>query len=234
MLSPVTEAAWAVLRAARPLAGFTLVGGTALTLRIGHRISEDLDFAWCEDRLPSRRIQQALAEAERAGLSWQRHDDPAALAALADSGLELHDYQQDYLVGGAKVSFFAPDTGSRRVLSAEREEGPRIATVAEIFASKALLSARRSRSRDWFDLYVLMRDHGCGMRDYAKAFETAGDRFGFELGLARLCSGRPDRADEGFHALVAEAPSVEQMRAFFVERRDEFEVAVTAERVRRS
>ena len=98
----------------------------------------------------------------------------------------------------------------------------------EIFASKSLVSAKRSRLRDWFDLYVLLQFHGFSMRDYAAAFEKAGDRHGFEIGLTRLCSGRPDATDEGFHALVSNAPSLDQLREFFVARRDQFEVGLAA------
>ncbi|MEY4862603.1 MAG: hypothetical protein RLZ51_698 [Pseudomonadota bacterium] len=38
------------------LAGFTLVGGTALALQIGHRISEDLDFNIFGQKLPIKAI----------------------------------------------------------------------------------------------------------------------------------------------------------------------------------
>jgi predicted nucleotidyltransferase component of viral defense system len=31
--------------------GFVLVGGTALTMHLGHRVSEDLDFMWADTRL---------------------------------------------------------------------------------------------------------------------------------------------------------------------------------------
>ncbi len=42
------------------LEGFTLVGGTALALQIGHRISEDLDFNIFGQKLPIGRIDSIL------------------------------------------------------------------------------------------------------------------------------------------------------------------------------
>jgi len=228
VLPASTETAWTALRSRRELGGFTLVGGTALALRIRHRISEDLDFAWPELRLPATRIRLAL-EATR--IPYESHDNPAAALEFADSGLELHDYQQDYLVAGAKVSFFAVDSQLARVLSSETSDTPRIASLQEIFASKCLASAQRSRSRDWYDLYVLIRDHGFSLRDYLAAFETAGDRLACEGGLTRLCSGKPDQADEGFHALVENAPPIAELAAFFRARRDELEMSLAAERL---
>lgn len=230
MLPAATEAAWAALRPRTELAGFVLVGGTALSLRIGHRQSEDLDLAWPEVRLPVRRITLALDELARAGFACERHDDPAAVAEFLDTGLELHDYQQDYLVSGVRVSFFTADAALQRVLSAESEPLPRVATLPEIFASKCLVTARRSRVRDWFDLYVLLREHGFSLRDYVGVFEAVGERRGWEAGLARLCSGHPDRADEGFKTLAQDAPSAEELKEFFIARRDELEVALAAER----
>lgn len=47
-----TERLWRFLKDQSALAGFTLIGGTALTLHLDHRISEDLDFIWVGDMLP--------------------------------------------------------------------------------------------------------------------------------------------------------------------------------------
>ena len=69
---------------------------------------------------------------------------------------------------------------------------------------------------------------------FEEAVEQAGDRFGCELGLVRLCSGHSDSADEGLQPLIADPPSVVQMRDFFVQQRDAWEVALAAERARGS
>ena len=49
------------------LASFTLVGGTALALQIGHRISEDLDFNIFGQKLPMRAIDGILDELAAGG-----------------------------------------------------------------------------------------------------------------------------------------------------------------------
>ena len=45
MLPPETEQVWHFLKQQPALAGFVLLGVSALALRIGHRLSEDLDLA---------------------------------------------------------------------------------------------------------------------------------------------------------------------------------------------
>lgn len=57
MINEKTLAAWKAFEQDPRLAGFVLVGGTALSLRIQHRDSEDLDFAFTSPLLPKRRVE---------------------------------------------------------------------------------------------------------------------------------------------------------------------------------
>ncbi len=50
MLPPDTQEVWNFLKEQPALAGFILIGGSGLALRIEHRLSEDLDLACCESR----------------------------------------------------------------------------------------------------------------------------------------------------------------------------------------
>ena len=59
-LRPDTAAVWAALEGHQLLKGFILIGGTALTLRIGHWVSEHLDFAYTAPRLPKAQISALL------------------------------------------------------------------------------------------------------------------------------------------------------------------------------
>jgi hypothetical protein len=149
------------------------------------------------------------------------------LREFADGGLDLLDFQQDYLMGkGVKVTFFAPEPYALTVLEAAAEaptSGPRLASLPELFRSKALLSARRSRSRDYFDLHVLMVRCGFTMSDYHSAFERAGIPEQAPIGLSRLCAPTAVAADPGYDTLAPDAPSREELVRFFVEQRDRFE-----------
>lgn len=176
MLKLETERIWQFLCQQPLLSGFVLLGGSALALHLRHRYSEDLDLAYPAERLPRQRLDALRRVAAESGLDIQPHDDPAALAEFANGGLDPLDYQQDWLANRTvKVSFFAPEAGERAVIASSPEgSGPRIATLDELFRSKSLLTARRSRSRDWFDLYVLMTKRGYTLKDYFDAFARAG------------------------------------------------------------
>jgi len=230
VLIPETEAVWTYLREHPALRGFVLVGGTGLALRIGHRLSQDLDFVWCGSRLPVKRLSMLCREAEKAGFHFSTMDDPAALEEFQIAGMELRDYQQAYLVNHrVKVSFFCAETALVKVLASDPQADCRIATLRELFEAKALVSASRSKSRNWLDLFLLMRDHGFTLDDYATAFAKAGIPNQSEIGLSRLCSGKPQANDEGFEELIDQAPSIAELAAFFRNARDHYEVRLAAE-----
>lgn len=224
MPRPDTERVWRYLRDQPGLGGFVLIGGSALALHLGHRLSEDLDFVWLEPKLPVARLAALTRAAAQAGFRFQPQPDPAATEEFLQAGMELADYQQDMLVDGTvKVTFFAADAPLRAVLEPAAAGTPRVAGLDELFRAKSLLSAARARTRDWFDLFILMRDRGFSLADYHAAFERAGIPQQFDLGISRLCSGRPAVADEGFAQLSPDAPTVTELRDFFVQQRDAFE-----------
>ena len=231
MLRPETDKLWSYLRTSDALAGFVLIGGTALTLHIQHRFSEDLDFIFLDGthsvRLPRARLNALLVDASGQGFEFVRNDDPAAEDEMEIAGMDLHDYQQDFLVNGVKVSFVAlPDLA--RVVAPNTGNTVRIATVDELFKTKALVTAERSKSRDWFDLYILIKYHGYSVFDYYKAFESAGQLLKAENGMNRLCRGIPQLSDEGFEELMKNPPTLEEMAAFFKEQRDLYEIETAA------
>ena len=219
MINEKTLAVWKTFEQDPRLAGFVLVGGTALSLRIQHRDSEDLDFAFTSPLLPKRRVELF---AQHHGLSpADRIED---IEDFLDSGLDLFDHQRNFLTpDGVKVSFFAPETGIGKLLSAYAgHPKPVVASVEDIFRMKAIVCASRSKSRDWLDVYVLMREHGFSMGDFEKAFEDFGNPLAIDIALARMRSGKADLHDEGFAALRSGAPTVGEMAEFFRQASDAY------------
>lgn len=228
MLPPETEKVWSYLREQPALAGFVLAGGSALSLLIRHRVSEDLDFVFPELRLPRQRLSVLCRQARADGFNFQPNDDEAAVQEFAAGGLELHDYQQDFLVNHTvKVSFFAPDQTQARIFASRKDAAVRVATLQEIFKSKALVSAVRSKTRDWLDLYLLLRD-------YRNTFAEAGNLAQCDAGLARLCSGVAPRGDEGSAHLLTNPPTLDEMKKFFIAQRETLEIELAAEAKRKS
>jgi hypothetical protein len=72
-----------------------------------------------------------------------------------------------------------------------------VAELDEIFALKALVCAKRSNARDWFDLYTLIQNHGFTLREFQKAFEKSKRLKKLDMAFQRLCSGKPSQSDPG-------------------------------------
>src|SRR5580692_9627486 len=79
LLPPATEKVWNYLREQSALAGFILAGGSALSLLIRHRLSEDLDFIFLQPRLPRQRLAVLCQQAATAGFGFKPNDDEAAI-----------------------------------------------------------------------------------------------------------------------------------------------------------
>ena len=121
---------------------FTLYGGTALALRIGHRSSVDFDFfsdmTFDPDVLA--RALPYLAGAERVQVAAD------TLTCRVERG------------GPVLVSFFG-DLGLGRAAPADRAEGSqvRVASLLNIAGTKAAVVQRRAEARDYIDIDALIR-----------------------------------------------------------------------------
>lgn len=226
-----TREVWATLRDSPRLHGFVLVGGTALTLRIGHRVSEDLDFAFVGgSRLPQRRIETLARETGAGGIAMTLNQSPVAIEEFQDAGLDLADYQMNYVaLRTVKVTFVRLDALANKVFGDERPDEPlRVATIEEIFDTKCLVCADRSKTRDWFDLWVLMTQHGFTMDDFYRVFQKYDATNQYDIASMRLRSGRPDPADEGYESLLDSAPTLPALTAFFTTGLDDVETRLSA------
>ena len=120
---------------------FYLCGGTALALQIGHRKSIDFDLATPGEIQP---------EAILRSLQAKGHFPEHTLTATAD--------ELTIIVRGVKLTFFSFPFPIRPSVDWARA-GIRLADIASIGSMKAYALGRRSKWKDYVDLYFLLRDH---------------------------------------------------------------------------
>jgi predicted nucleotidyltransferase component of viral defense system len=217
------------------LKGFVLIGGTALTLHIGHRVSEDLDFACTEPHkhLPKAQIKALVRDLGQRGVRLVLHQDPLAEEEFAEAGLELDNYQQNFIASvgansAVKVSLVCYDAPMDELLPGKRRDPLRVASLREIFATKAWVCSERSKTRDWIDLYVLLTQHGFSFDDVYAVFNTIHRLPAFASLCMRLRACRVNAADEGYESLMDKAPSVDELREFFNKEIDALERRLAA------
>lgn len=231
-LPKTTQKLWLRLKDEPLLSGFSLVGGTAIALKIGHRISEDIDLAFLPRlTLPRAAIRHLLDVLAEEGFCVEQRRDMKAEMDFENSGMDIMDYHQDFTVSGTKLTFFTPDRELRTVLkdSIERDNktstGVHVPDMDALFVSKCLVTAHRNKSRDWVDLYSLMNNHRYTPQDMARAFNQY-EPGAISVAIGRLTAGKPSLNDEGYHLLMDNPPSLGDIRDFFKKVRMEIEVKV--------
>lgn len=123
---------------------FTLVGGTALSLQIGHRQSEDLDFIYDGEKIPTTILKREISK-----------KFPTYKLIR-----EERDYQLDFLIEQVKVTFFSSGAVliPFRVMNfSEKYRKINIANINIIAVLKMATLAQQNTIRDYYDLYFISK-----------------------------------------------------------------------------
>lgn len=199
-----------ILSQAEELEGFTLIGGTALALQIGHRRSLDFDFALFGGKLPGVRLDQLSARLKSEGYPMQMITRPDQIAShKINTGENLLDLVRDYVIAGVKITFFIHGKSDAqrefyRQTDKVQPKGWRFALLGleGLKLAKTLVLADRVRSRDLYDLYSLNREHGYTMAELLKVVSEFGTVNDPEHYKAILRGEIPlDGDDEGLEAV---------------------------------
>lgn len=128
------------------LAAFRLVGGTALSLRLGHRESVDIDL---------------FTEQEYDSIDWRAIYDlfrtAFPYADIRNQPDGLHSFGESFYLGKSelervKVDLFYTDPF---LLPSEVTDGIRMASLDDIVAMKVDVVSRGGRKKDFWDLHEL-------------------------------------------------------------------------------
>jgi hypothetical protein len=117
---------------------YYLVGGTAVSLQIGHRESIDFDL-FKTGTIQPRKIAQRL---QAFGWDYQL----------------LHKNEEGFhiIVNGVKVTFFQYPFN---ILATQKYEGIKMPDLLHLAAMKAYALGRRAKWKDYADLYFILRDY---------------------------------------------------------------------------
>jgi predicted nucleotidyltransferase component of viral defense system len=188
---------------------FLLVGGTALSVYLKHRLSEDLDFATTERKLPKEAISDFLNRLREGGSEIEDILPMAERQYAINEGCDIDDYHQDWSVDGVKLTFFTlPMENGREKLAEDPGEewskNLRLASLETLFITKSLVLADRHTMRDNFDMYALLqRDDFC-YADVVEAFKRYRPHTDLNIPINRLLSTDYPLTDPGLSGLIDE------------------------------
>ena len=115
---------------------YVLVGGSALSMHLCHRKSEDLDFFTYEDSFDKQEIFEYIQNFENKEI------------------LNQTDEQIDVLLDGVKVTFF---NAQWRFLKPIKVDRFNLSTLEAIAAMKINVLFLRAKYRDYYDIYFLVK-----------------------------------------------------------------------------
>ena len=146
-LAPHTSAIFEAVSKLECIKPFVLVGGTALSLQIGTRLSEDLDF-----------MSWRTTKDEKREVNWPAIKKELETIGTVDKCDILDLDHVEFVVNGVKLSFYANPNLSPLQREVHLINNIRLADLTAIGAMKMEVLMRRSKFRDYYDIYSLIEE----------------------------------------------------------------------------
>ena len=190
-LAPHTGKVFEAISRLECIKPYTLVGGTALSLQIGKRQSEDLDF-----------MKWLSKKGEKPEVDW-----PAIKKELESIG-EIRNYEigsfdfASFNFEGVNLSFYAaPRKAIKSMVRIPYLNNLCLADMESIGAMKMETMLRRSKFRDYYDIYSILLEGGDINKMIAEALEHSDHKLRTKSLLFMLTDGRRFIKDNGFEEL---------------------------------
>jgi len=168
------------------MSNWTLVGGTALSIHLQHRLSEDLDFFIEKSTLDQERthIEKMISNLENQGYD----------CVMTHNNSENLDYE----IEGVKVTFFS--SGIKNLKSnCDSYKNINVASIATIIVMKmeAIINYR-TKTRDFYDIYTIGEQEDISIFTMLDMYNNYTTKKGKEeLLYARFITNPLDGDDEG-------------------------------------
>lgn len=176
---------------------YYLVGGTAIALHIGHRRSVDFDLF------------------KMSAINHKKNLDKIIAAGFDHQVTRRVEEQMNLLVGEVKVTFFqypfpvVPEDDFKSIF--------RLPSLISLAAMKAYALGRRSKWKDYVDLYFLLTKHFALAEVADKATELFGELFSEKLFRAQLSYFDDIDYTEQVEYLIPNPPAAEEIKRVLTE-----------------
>ena len=171
---------------------YYLVGGTAIALYIGHRRSIDFDLF------------------KQSPINHKRNLDKISTMPFSHTVTRRVSEQMNLIVNDVKVTFFQYPFPVEP--TARFEQTFRLPTLLQLAAMKAYALGRRSKWKDYVDLYFLLRDHFTLADICAEATCIFGELFSEKMFRSQLCYFKDIDYTEAVDWLMANPPTDEEIK----------------------
>ncbi len=172
---------------------YVLVGGSALSMHLCHRKSEDLDFFTYEDSFNKQEIFNYVKTFKNKEILHQT------------------DEQIDLLLDGVKVTFFNAKWGFLRPIKIQKFN---LSSLESIAAMKVNVLFLRAKYRDYYDIYNLVKN-GMGLKKIFECSLNVLEGINFKLFVVALLYTDDIEDDNIGYLEPSEILSKEDIRTYF-------------------
>ena len=176
---------------------YYLVGGTAIALYLGHRRSIDFDLF------------------KPSAINHKRNLDKLAASSFTHAVTRRVSEQMNLVVNDVKVTFFQYPFPIDP--TAKFENCFRLPPLLQLAAMKAYALGRRSKWKDYVDLYFLLLDHFTIADISAVATQIFGDLYSEKMFRSQLCYFDDVDYTEAVDWLIPNPPTEEQIKQALTE-----------------
>ena len=172
--------------------GYTLIGGTALSMQINNRLSEDLDFCKWSTKLKT----------DIPTIDWPIIERELNTVGNIDSRDIFGFDQVNFIVNGIKISFltkeenFSPVKNTVQILN-----NIKAADLDSLGVMKIEVMLRRSEWRDYYDIYSLLKEGISLKAMISGASNYSNHRLKSRDALNFLSNSNNYKKDKDFHLL---------------------------------
>ena len=194
---------------------YCMIGGTALSIQIGHRLSEDLDFCiWKKSKQDNQEVNWPVIFKE--------------LSTLGEVQKNILDLRHcDFYVNGVKITFFCNNIK-------EPENLQRIPILNHVVVAdpvsigimKIEVMLYRTIHRDYYDIYSLLQEGVCLDMLISRARKYLRHSFKTREIMSILASGNNFSEDKKFSELMPKYDvSISDIEQFIVEKLKEMQTS---------
>jgi len=172
--------------------GYTLIGGTALSMQIDKRLSEDLDFCKWSTNLKK----------DKPTVDWPTIERELNTVGNIDSRDIFGFDQVNFIIDGIKISFLAKQENLSPVKNTVKIlNNIKAADLDSLGVMKVEIMLRRSEWRDYYDIYCLLKE-GISLKAMINgASNYSNHRLKSRDALNFLSNSNNYKKDKDFHLL---------------------------------
>ena len=171
---------------------FILIGGTALSLQIAKRLSEDLDFCkWTTN-----------IKTDKPTVDWYQIENELKTIGKIEKKDILGFEHVNFIMNGVKLSFFAKQYNLSPVTNPVKILNNIVAAdIESIGVMKIEVCMRRSNFRDYYDIYSILKEGVSLKKIIDKAVKYSNYTLKTRDALHFLTNGKRFKQDKNFELL---------------------------------